>query len=170
MKNHLQKLRQQRGDDFQNEMRASWRLLPNVWRFRLPDGGGGSRPADELVLLEDVNILAEHKRTYGEKFELGFLRPPQLKGLQDFDLVIPRNLGLVFVSFLNEEKGIDEAYAFRLVRALQFMHVTGRRYITREEFQQQRVPCIALPLLPPPAGTIDRIYDLQGVLQCYKSL
>lgn len=170
MKPNLQKLRQQRGDDFQNELRASWRLLPNVWRFRLPDGGGGSRPGDELILLEDVNILAEHKRTYGDKFELGFLRPPQLKGLLDFDTVISRNLGLVFVSFLNEEKGTDEAYAFRLIRAMQYMQTKGRQYIKREELNQQLVPCIGLPLLPPPAGTIDRLYDLKGVLQCYKSL
>jgi hypothetical protein len=167
MKRNLQKERQQRGDDFQNEMRASWRLLPNVWRLRLTDGGGSSRPGDELILLDKISILAEHKRTYGDRFELGFLRPSQLKGLQDFDRVIARNLGLVFVSFLNEEKGTDEAYAFRLLRALHFMQQHERRYITRDELKSNYMPCIELPRLQ---DTQDRLYDLKGVLECYKSL
>lgn len=164
---NLQRERQQRGQDFQDEIRRSWRKLPNVWRFRLPDGGGGNRPGDELILLEEINVLAEHKRTEGDDFQLAFLRPSQLKGLVDFDRVISRNYGLVFVSFLDEARGQDIAYCFRLARALQYMKTRGRQYIHLEEFESGAFPAIALPLLP---NEKERTYDLKGVNECYKSL
>lgn len=163
---NLQKDRQQRGDDFQAEIRRSWRQLPNIWRFRIPDGGGGTRPADEIILAQDLNILAEHKRTKKKSFQLDFLRPNQVQGLLDFERVIDRNYGLVFVSFLDDKAGVDEAYAFRLVQAMQFMKKKGRVSITLDEFRRQAMPCISLPLLP----TAERTYDLQGVLTCYKSI
>lgn len=166
-KRNLQRERQQRGQDFQDEVRRSWRKLSNVWRFRLPDGGGGNRPGDELILLEDISILAEHKRTEGDEFQLSFLRPSQLKGLRDFDKVITRNYGLVFVSFLDEKRGQDMAYCFRLLRGLQFMQRQGRQYIHLEEFKRNEMPAIDLPLLP---NEKERTYDLKGVLECYKYL
>lgn len=166
-KRNLQKERQQRGEDFQNEIRRSWRKLPNVWRFRLPDGGGGSRPGDELILLEGLNILAEHKRTTEDSFQLSFMRKPQLKGLTDFDSVISKNYGLVFVSFLDEKRGQDLAYCFRLTAALQFMNKKGRLHITLDELRRNEMTCIALPLLP---HERERTYDLKGVLACYKYL
>ena len=159
-----QKERQQRGKEFENELRASWGLLKGVWRFRIPDGGGGTRPGDELILLDDVNILGEHKRTASDRFQLSYLRTDQVQGLLAFDMVIKRNLGLVFVSFLNDN--VDHAYCFRLITALQFMHETGRKYITLAEFQNQELPCVELPRLPGEA----RVYDMKGVQICYKSL
>ena len=62
----------------------------------------GTRPADELVLLEHVNLLCEEKRTDGDRFMLSMLRTDQLKGLINFEKALDRNIGLVLVSFLNE--------------------------------------------------------------------
>lgn len=164
---HKQKERQQRGEDFQSEIRRSWRLLANVWRLRVKDGGGSSNAGDELILLNDINVLAEHKRTAGYTFQLGFLRPSQLKGLVDFDRVISRNYGLVFVSFYNEDIGLDKAYAFRLVTALRYLQAKGSKTIHLNEFERGDMPAIELPRLP---GIIDKTYDLKGVQECYKSL
>lgn len=167
-KRNLQKERQQRGESFQDELRRSWRLLPNVWRFRIPDGGGGNRPGDEIVLLENINVLAEHKRTQSDKFQLSYLRPSQLKGLLDFDQVIERNYGMVFVNFHNEAKGRDVVYGFRLISAIHFMGNKGRRYITLQEFMSQEIKSVEIPLLPSDDGK--RRYDLEELLTCYKSL
>lgn len=159
-----QKERQQRGDDFQNEIRRSWSQLRS-WRVRIPDGRGGTRPADELVILEICNLLVELKRTNGDRFELSFLRPNQAKGLLAFDNVFDQNYGVVFVSFLND--CADEAYAFRLMEAYAYMVVKGRRYITMEEFRSKAFRCMELP-----RETIDGEpgYNLRGLHTCYKYL
>ena len=163
---NLQKERQQRGDDFQNEIRHSWRLVRGCWRMTIESGKGsgqssGTRPADAITLLKDVNVLTELKRTAGDSFKLGMLRPSQLKGLVDFDEILPRNFGLVFVSFLNEEKGIDEAYSFSLIAGLKFMKLLGRFHIKREEL----MPCLKLRRIP---GN-ERLYDLSGVNDHYSN-
>jgi hypothetical protein len=166
-----QRERQQRGEDFQDEIRRSWRLIPRTWRMRIPDGKGGTRPADELTLTEKVNILAEMKRTEGERFELDFLEPNQIKGLLDFDNVIERNYGLVYVSFLNEEVHRDTAYAFRLVAAIRFMQQKKRKYISLEELSEGVIPRIWLPRIA--AEKMDDGkpgYNLKEVANCYKSL
>lgn len=154
-----QRERQQRGDDFQEEIRRSWPLVKS-WRMRIADGRGSSRPGDEIVLLEECNVLAELKRTKGDRFELSFLRPNQISGLLAFHNVLDRNIGVVFVSFLDEASGIDEAYAFMLVDALHYMQEKQRRYITRLEFATHSVRRVPLPRI-----TIDDkpAYDLQGV-------
>jgi hypothetical protein len=161
----LQRERQQRGEDFQSEIRSSWAHIPNCWRMRIKDGGGGTRPADEIVLLEDVNILAELKRTESDRFELSFLRPDQVKGLLLFDRCLARNYGLVFISFNNQAKGIDEAYAFRLARAIQYMQSKERQYVTLEELTQGAIPSANLPRI-----AADNSYDLKGLVTCCKSL
>jgi hypothetical protein len=143
-----QRERQQRGEDFQDEIRRSWRLIPRTWRMRIPDGKGGTRPADELTLTEKINILAEMKRTEEDRFELDFLEPNQIKGLLDFDKVIERNYGLVYVSFLNEAQNRDIAYVFRLFTAMRYMQQKKRKYITLEELQAGVIPCIWLPRIP----------------------
>ena len=162
----LQRERQQRGEEFQDEIRRSWRLLPNCWRMRIADGQGTTRPADEIILLEEINVLAEAKRTSGEVFKLSMLRPNQVTGLIDFDQVISRNWGLVFISFLNDDKGLDEAYAIRLITALKFMKQKGKVSISLEELRTRAVNCIDLPLL----SKDERIYDLKGVKECYRYL
>jgi len=161
--------RRKRGEDFQDEIRRSWRLIPKCWRMRITDAVGriGTRPADDLILLEHINILSEEKRTAGDRFELSFLRPNQLRGLLEFDGVMDRNIGMVFISFLNE--AVDLAFAFRLVDALLFMQERERQYITLEELQQQKIISIPLPLIElyendqPVRG-----YDLKGVTNCYR--
>lgn len=140
-----QQERQQRGDDFQDEIRRSWRRISRTWRMRIPDGKGGTRPADELTLTEKINILAEMKRTEGDRFGLDFLEPNQIKGLLDFDKVIERNYGLVYVSFLNEAQNVDAAYVFRLVTAMRYMQQKKRKYITLEELRAGAIPCVWLP-------------------------
>lgn len=133
---YKQRERRQRGNDFQEEIRNSWNRVPNVWQMRIKDGGGGTRPADYITLTEDANILAELKRTAGESFKLSMLEPNQIKGLLDFDGVITRNYGLVFVSFENAKRGLDEAYVFRLVAALRYMRMTEKNSINRELLQR----------------------------------
>ncbi|HWT74562.1 MAG TPA: hypothetical protein VN258_07560 [Mobilitalea sp.] len=167
-----QKERQQRGDDFQDEIRRSWTKIRS-WRMRIADGKGGTRPADEIIILEAANILAEMKRTKGDKFEFTFLRPNQIKGLVEFDKLFDQNYGLVFVSFLNEDSGLDEAYAFRLVDGIKFMEKMGRLHIKIGEFRAAADgayrPFKALQL---ERMTIDGEpgYDLGGLLLCYKYL
>ncbi|WP_246096097.1 hypothetical protein [Paenibacillus sinopodophylli] len=161
----LQRERQERGEDFQAEIRSSWTNVSNCWRMRIKDGGGGTRPADEIVLLEDVNILVELKRTESDRFELSYLRPDQVKGLLLFDRCIARNYGLVFISFNNLDKGRDEAYAFRLARALHYMQSKERQYVTLEEFTQNAIRCVKLPRI-----AADNTYDLKGLVKCCKSL
>ncbi|MFJ5716574.1 hypothetical protein [Neobacillus sp. NPDC093127] len=161
-----QRERQQRGDDFQEEIRNSWPHVPNVWHIHIKDGGGGTRPADRLVLCEEVNILSELKRTAGERFNLSFLRPNQIRGLIDFDQVIKRNYGLVLVSFHNPKKHLDKAYAFRLHHALMFFHKHSRQYLTLEELEAKKILAIELPRL----SYSDKTYDLRGLATCYKYL
>jgi hypothetical protein len=161
-----QRERQQRGEDFQVEIRRSWRLVPNTWRLRLKDGGGGTNAADELTITDDVNILNEMKRTAGQKFTLGMLEPNQVRGLIDFDEVVKRNYGLVFISFYNEGKDLDEAYAFRLITGLKYMKKKNQLHIKLSDFQNGNVPAIHLPRL----NAAEPTYDLKGVAECYKYL
>ena len=121
----------------------------------------GTRPADELILLEHVNLLCEEKRTDGDRFTLSMLRTDQLKGLLKFEQALDRNKGLVLVSFLN--KAVDAAYAFRLLDILLFMKKAGRQYVTLAELQQGEGKAIYLPRI-----TIngERGYDFKGVADC----
>lgn len=161
-----QRERQQRGHDFQEEIRRSWAHVPNIWHLHIKDGGGGTRPADRLVIADEANFLTELKRTQSRSFQLSYLRPNQVRGLIDFDQVIKRNYGLVLVSFHNPKKGLDAAYAIRLTTALQFMHKKNKQYISLEELQAGICPAVELPRLPNPEPT----YDLRGLIACYKSL
>jgi hypothetical protein len=135
-----QKRRQQHGQDFQEEVRRSWRLIPNSWRIFKP-GSRSTRPADELVLLQKCSLLVEEKRTQGDRFQLSFLRPNQLTGLINFERAIPdRNRGLVLVSFLNEKEGRDIAYGIQLTAAVKLMAHLKRKYLTLDEIQRAGFP------------------------------
>jgi len=157
-----QRERRERGHSFQEEIRQSLRFIPDLWTISITDGKGGSRPADRIILTEHVNILTELKRTAGKRFNLSFLRPNQIQGLIDFDGVAERNLGLVFISFHNPKQKLDEAYAFRLVTALQYMRNRDTRHIPLQVFKEKRIPVIEFP-------RINQHYDLKGVINC-KSL
>lgn len=160
-----QKERQQRGANYETEMAESWRRIPNCWYMKIPDGGGDSRPGDYIIMLIGANILAEYKRTDGDKFNISFLRPNQINGLINFEATdIPINNGVVFVSFLNDSKGIDEAYAFRLYPAIRFMREQGKKHIKLEEFRNGTFPALKLESnLEIVDKNILRIYDLKEV-------
>lgn len=160
--NNKQRERRERGLSFEEEIRQSLRFIPNVWTINISDGKGGSRPADRLIITEHVNILAELKRTAGQRFNLSFLRPNQMQGLLDFDNVTERNLGIVFISFQNPKRKLDEAYVFRLTAALQYMKNKDVRYISIQDLRNEKIPVIRLP-------RINNYYDLKGVINC-KSL
>ena len=165
-----QKERQQRGDDFQDEIRRSWSKVKS-WRMRIADGKGSTRPADEIVILESCNILIEMKRSKGDRFEFTFLRPNQIKGLVTFDKLFEKNLGMVFVSFLDEDKGIDEAYAFRLIEGIKFMEQMGRLHINLGELRAAAdgmLPPFRVLLLERMEIAGEPGYDLGGVQQCFK--
>jgi hypothetical protein len=158
MKN-LQKYRAERGADFQREVRLSWRLIPHIWRTHLKEGGG-TRPADDLVLTEYNNLLMEMKRTESDVFRLSYLRPDQLTGLLAFDKAIGHNIGLVFVSFLHDD--IDEAYGFRLTDHVYSSESTLLLEISREAMQ--KTPSLYRPL---PRIYVEGkpAYDLKGVIK-----
>lgn len=167
-----QKNRRDRGEEFQDEIRRSWRLLPNVWRMRIKDGMGGTRPADEIVTTVNGNFLIEAKRTAGDRFELSFIRPNQFRGLLNFE-VVPHNFGLVFVSFQN--KNDDEAYAFRLSSLLKYMREYRFQYIGLSVFRKfVTVPCILLPRTyyhdPQNSKLSGLAYDLSEVITRCRSL
>lgn len=141
-------------------------MVPNVWRRRVVDGRGSSQPADEIILTENGNILAEHKRTAGTRFDFNFLRPNQARGLVDFDKVLPRNYGIVFVSFQN--KALDEAYAIRFISALDYMRRWHRLHIPICDLRTGiRIPSVPLPRIFTEHGPA---YDLQELVKCCKFL
>ncbi len=158
-----QRERQQRGSNFEEQIRNSLRFVPDLWTINIQDGRGGSRPGDRLILTEHVNILAEIKRTASQRFQLSYLRMNQVYGLVDFDNVSERNYGLVFINFNNPLRELDEAYVFRLTTALKFMRKKDRQFIKLEELKKGTVPAIHLPKVN------DKRYDLEGVVDC-KSL
>ncbi|MPN45592.1 hypothetical protein SDC9_193159 [bioreactor metagenome] len=166
MNNYKQRERRDRGEEFQEEIRRSWRLIPNCWRMRIADGRGGTRPADEIILTMNGNFLAEHKRTSGARLSFDFLRSNQAKGLIDFDNALPQNYGLIFISFHN--RVLDEAYAIRLVSAMEYMHSYRKYYIPLRDIQQGiRINAIQLPRIV----TNDELaYDLQELVRCCKLL
>lgn len=133
--------------------------------MRITDGGGATRPADTIVLLEDRNILAEYKRTDGEEFKLGMLEVNQQTGLVDFEATqIPANMGVVFVSFLNEDQGRDECYGFRLIPALEYMRDHKRVSVPLKVLRAGGIPAIYLPLI----DEVERTYDLKEVYNLCK--
>ena len=124
------------GEDFQEMMRLSWGLLPN-WRRRLRDGGGVENPADDVILLNTCNILAEYKSTTGDTFDLSMLREGQREGLIQFEKVLPnRNRGIVFVYFATT----GECYAFNFIKALNWMAKNNRQSIPVHVLREKGFP------------------------------
>lgn len=164
-----QKERYQRGEDFQNEIRRGWRRVPNSWRRRVVDGEGGTQPADEIILLPEGNVLAEHKRTVNDRFNLNKLEPNQQKGLLDFDAVLPQNYGLVFISFLDEARDVDETYVVRFLSLARYLRSKGRISITRNELM---INILSGKVCHIPVSTVNGIreYDLRGLGNCLKSM
>jgi hypothetical protein len=169
--NNKQREKRQRGEDFQQEIKRSWRHVPKIWTLPIADGRGGTKPADRLTIAEKVNVLTELKRTAKKEFQLDFLRPNQIRGLIDFDQIIERNYGLVLVSFYDLPKGVDEAYAIRLTTALRYMQKEGRRSIPLADLRSgANVAGKKIAIKLPRLQTAEPAYDLKGVVECYKYL
>lgn len=164
-----QRERQKRGSDFEAEIKRSWPFVENVWHMKLKDGGGSTNAADRIVLTNEVNILTEMKRTKGKRFELGFLRQNQIRGLIDFDQVIDRNFGIVIVSFHNLDIGLDETYAFRLETAIRFMRQRDRLHIKLTEFQSGTFPSVKIPRVDAAQPRYDLKELMQFVTDIYQS-
>ncbi len=154
-----QQERRNRGKDFEQIVRRSWSLVPNIWRMRIADGGGATRPADEIVITPTENFLIEMKRTNTDRFSLDFLREGQIKGLINFDNATDRNYGIVLISFSTEN--IDEVFAFRLITALDYLISKKSKSIAISEFQSNRFPSLKIPKI-----TFNHMlyYDLKGML------
>jgi len=135
--------RRQRGEDFQNEIRRSWSLIPNSWRMRISDDCG-SRPADEIVVTPDFTALFELKRKSKLRLGLSDIRPSQIKGLWDYERIGGRNHGVILVSFLNSFT--DEAYGMQIKWFLHRMEHTGLNYVTINEMRAM-VRGVKLPRL-----------------------
>lgn len=132
--------------------------------MRIADGGGSTRPADDIIITDNLNILAENKRTDGDAFKLSMLEVNQQTGLTDFEATqIDRNVGMVFISFYNGTH--DEMYGFRLVPALQYMVKHKRVSIPREVLKAGGIPAILFPLI----DEVERTYDLEGVYNVKRS-
>lgn len=168
--NNKQKERHDRGQDFQNEIKNSWRHVPHIWTMPIADGRGGSRAADRLTIAPKVNLLLELKRTAKKAFELSFLRPNQIRGLIDFDQVIERNYGIVLVSFLDKNKGVDEVYAIRLTVALRYMQEHNTTSIKLERLRKGLIVGATTQgaILLPKLNTQETAYDLKELVECYK--
>jgi len=113
------------GKLFELDIARSWKKVPNSWRLRLRDGGSVERPADELVLLPEVSLLNELKRTSRPKFSITMLRTNQINGLLNFEKAADRNYGLVFFNYLNDEKREDRLFVFRYVHLLLYIKESG---------------------------------------------
>lgn len=130
--------------------------------MRIADGGGSTRPADTIILLEGLNILAEYKRTDGDEFKLSMLEEGQKVGLVDFEgTEITINAGMVFVSFYNEEVGRDECYGFRLIPALQYMVKHKRVSIGLEVIRAGGIPAVKFDLV----DDVNRTWDLGNIYE-----
>lgn len=119
-----------RGEAFQNEIKASWRLIPDCWRMRISDDCG-SRPADEIVLLSEDRLLNELKRKSDGMLCISDLRTNQLGGLIDFMHAGGNNFGMVIVSFLDDEW--DTAYAIPISVFLSTCEKKNRMYMSIAE-------------------------------------
>ena len=83
------------------------------------------------------------------------MRANQIKGLVDFE-VRERNIGLVFVNFLNEN--LDKTYAIRFISALKFMKERNQKHVKLEELSE--IDSLELELF---FENGDRYYNLEGV-------
>jgi len=119
-----------RGEAFQNEIKASWRLIPDCWRMRISDDCG-SRPADEIVLLSEDRLLNELKRKADGMLCISDLRTNQLGGLIDFMHAGGNNFGMVLVSFVDDT--YDTAYAIAISTFLNLCERKNRMYLSIKE-------------------------------------
>lgn len=153
----LQSLRKQNGSSFEDICKRSWLALPGVWRMKVSDVAGcGSRPADELVLSREYNFLIEEKSCSEDIFPLSMLRPDQVRGLLEFEAVLPeRNRGILAVRF--EEHGMVFLTRFRYL--MQYLRDQEINRVRREEFLKRAFLCVQCPQ----SVIYPETYDFGGV-------
>lgn len=134
---NLQFERYAKGETFEEQIRRSWTLI-RCWRRKLRDGNGLENPGDELILLNSMNLLCEHKRTTEDSFKLSMLREGQKKGLIEFEKALDKNISVIFIDF---EK-YNKCYAFRFIKALKWMKENNRKNIPIEVFRKKGFPTI----------------------------
>lgn len=151
------------GKEFELEIAKSWTLVNNAWRLRLRDGGGIECPADELVLLPNVRLLNELKRTNKNYFSLKLLRTNQISGLLTFEKKDSNNYGLVFINFYNEHFNIDRLFVFRLVHLYMFIKTNkyDKLYFPIDLFERSDILSIELDTY---YVSLKKYYDLKPLL------
>lgn len=152
-----------RGEAFQNEIKASWRLIPDCWRMRISDDCG-SRPADEIVILSEDRLLNELKRKSDGKLCVADLRTNQLGGLIDFMHAGGNNFGIVIVSFLDDER--DIAYAIPISVFLNTCEKKNRMYMSSIELASSTYEGKAVEL--PRTAEFADCYDLKPLVEFVK--
>ncbi|MEN6565896.1 MAG: hypothetical protein ABFC57_06310 [Veillonellales bacterium] len=148
-----------RGEQFQEEIRRSWSLIPNCWRMRITDDCG-SRPADEIVILPYVNFLIEMKRKAVGRLCLSDLRMNQIGGLNDFEKTGEKNVSLIMFSCLNAE--IDVTYAVTFKDLLWFMKKNNRLSLKLMGIRAIGFPLPRLLIGGKPG------FDLSGLVAAFK--
>lgn len=113
-------LAQKAGGLFEQRMLESWYRVPGTWRLKIGDGVGSERPADEIILLNKVRLLAENKRTDKLVFAIGNnLKPHQWRAGVEFSCLNPNNISAVFLNFYNDK--VDRTFAIEMISLMQYM-------------------------------------------------
>ena len=124
---------QKKGRKFEDRMRDSWLASDlSLWRMRIKDGAGTERPGDELIIMNKLRILAEHKTTSNETFSIASnLKPHQISAGAAFSSLNYKNKSIVFINFKNDK--IDKTYAVSMYSIVDFMYRTKKKSIRLEE-------------------------------------
>lgn len=94
------------GKATEDMMIKAWSKVPGLWQLKITDSPGlGDRPADNILIVENLRILQEVKSTTGDAIRLGSLiHKHQVKNLYDFQSLHKDNIGLIVVEFLTHKK------------------------------------------------------------------
>jgi hypothetical protein len=150
-----------KGKDFEDIMRESWEQVPNSWRIRIKDGGGGESPADDLVLLDKFRLLLEYKSTDKKSFSIsGALKTHQIYAGLAFMSLNFFNVSLIVINY----ESFNTVYIISMRSLFSFMRKTNKKSITIEE-----ADCIGKRINLIKAGSIkglsNDIYDICAFLE-----
>ena len=94
------------GKSTEDMIKEAWGKVPGLWQLKITDMPGlGDRPADNILIVENLRILQEVKSTVSDKITLGgLIHRHQVKALWDFQSLHKDNLGIIVVEFLTHKK------------------------------------------------------------------